>query len=385
MKIIKRGLKQRKLVAVITNHDDDIYCFRKELIESIQKMGFDILISCPYGEKLELMSEIKFIHDNARIDRRGTNPISDLRLLFHYNRVFRKYKPDVILTYTVKPNIYASLAASRLGIPYINNITGFGSILKMNKWIYFLIMHLFKIAFNHSSCVFFQNKENMDFAVKEKLLVGDYKLLPGSGVNIKRFPLQNYPDGGNGINGKPIIFNYIGRVLHDKGIDDYIEAAIRIKEKYPKTEFNVIGFIEPTEKHYREQLEILEEKNIVIYKGQQKDVRPFIARAHATIHPSTYGEGMSNVLLESAASGRVLITTDNPGCKETVDDNVNGYIYHGGNIDELVEKIEMFLLISNEERKSMGIKSRDKIKKTFNRDLVINAYLEKIQELVNDD
>ena len=136
--------------------------------------------------------------------------------------------------------------------------------------------------------------------------------------------------------GAPVVFNYIGRILHDKGVDDYIAAAKCIKKDYPQTEFNMLGFIEPTEIHYEQELRELQEKGIVIYRGSQKDVRPYITRAHATIHPSTYGEGMSNVLLESASSGRFLITTDNPGCQETVEDGKTGYIYHGGNVEELV-------------------------------------------------
>jgi galacturonosyltransferase len=169
---------------------------------------------------------------------------------------------------------------------------------------------------------------------------GDCKLIPGSGVALDRYPVQEYPDGGNGIDGEPVVFNYIGRILHDKGVDDYIEAAKRIKAKYPKTEFNMLGFIEPTESHYETELEELGKQGIVLYRGSQKDVKPWIKRAHAIIHPSTYGEGMSNVLLENASSGRLIITTDNPGCQETVNDCISGFIYHGGDVDALVQKIE---------------------------------------------
>ncbi|AMN34689.1 glycosyltransferase family 4 protein [Clostridium perfringens] len=380
----KKPLNRKKpVIALITNHDDDVYCFRKELIEGIIESGYDILISCPNGEKLKLMEDIEFIHDDVFIDRRGTNPLSDFRLLIHYRKMMSKYKPDMVLNYTVKPNIYASLAAGSLGIPYINNVTGLGSILSMGKLMKGFVLTLFKIAFRKSTCIFFQNEENMKLAIKQGLVYGDYQLIPGSGVNTERFPLQNYPNGGDGINGEKIVFNYIGRVLRDKGVDDYIEAAKRIKKNYPNTEFNIIGFIEPTESHYEKKLERLKEDNIVIYRGQQKDVKPFIERSHAIIHPSTYGEGMSNVLLENASSGRFIITTDNPGCKETLINGTTGFQYHGGNVVELVLKIEEFLIMDNKQRQEMGKKGREYVEKNFSREIVKNAYIKRINKKIN--
>lgn len=375
--------RERPVIALITNHDDDIYCFRKELIVGMRKAGFHVLVSCPYGEKLELMRNIRFKHDNVVIDRRGTNPVSDIRLLLHYRRMLCQYRPDVVLTYTSKPNVYASLAAASLGIPYMNNVTGLGSVLGMGKGMQAFILMLFKLAFRKSGCVFFQNEENMKLALKQGLIHGEYQLIPGSGVNTDRFPLQDYPDGGNGIEGETIVFNYIGRVLHDKGVDDYIEAARRIRKKYPNTEFNIIGFIEPTECHYEEELKALGEQGIVIYRGQQKDVRPFIERAHAIIHPSTYGEGMSNVLLENASSGRVLITTDNPGCRETVQDGKTGFLYHGGDVDALTARIEGFLSLDNETRRDMGLQGRAYVKENFSREIVVEAYMERIRKFTN--
>ena len=216
------------------------------------------------------------------------------------------------------------------------------------------------------------------------MVKGDYELIPGSGVDLERFPVQPYPAGGNGKEGESIVFNYIGRILHDKGVDDYIEAAKIIRAKYPKTEFNLIGFIEPTESHYEIELKELEKNNIVKYRGSQKDVRPFIARAHAIIHPSTYGEGMSNVLLENASSGRPIITTNNPGCQETVNNGKSGFIYQGGNVSDLVNTIERFLTKEdNEQRKIMGLEGRKKIEKEFSRSIVIKTYKEKIEKILN--
>lgn len=372
----------KPIIALLTNNDDDVYCFRKELIEALIADGFEMLISCPDGPKFELMKDISYIYDNPDIDRRGTNPVKDFGLLMHYRKLFMKYRPAVVLTYTAKPNVYASIAAHWMGIPVINNLTGLGSVVNESGMKQAFIMRLFKLAYQKSACMMFQNATNMQVAIDQGMVKGDYKLIPGSGVNTNRYPLQPYPAGGDGKEGEPIVFNYIGRVLHDKGVDDYIEAAKRIKVKYPQTEFNMLGFIEPTEIHYEEDLRILGEQGVVQYRGSQKDVKPWVARAHATIHPSTYGEGMSNVLLESASMGRFIITTNNPGCQETLEHEKTGFIYQGGNVDALVETIERFLAMPNETRQKMGEAGRERVKALFSREFVIKAYKEKINELL---
>ena len=378
----------KPLIALLTNNDDDVYCFRLELIQAIIAAGYRMLISCPDGPKFEVMEEIglrknqEFIYDDPPIDRRGTSVVNDGKLMIHYWNLFRMYKPAVVLTYTAKPNVYASLVAHQLHIPVINNVTGLGSVVNESGIKQKFIMWLFKTAYRGSACIMFQNSTNMSLAKELGWVKGDYELIPGSGVALDRYPVQEYPDGGNGIEGEPVVFNYIGRILKDKGVDDYIEAAKRIKRKYPKTEFNMLGFIEPTENHYETELKELGEQGIVLYRGSQKDVKPWIKRSHAIIHPSTYGEGMSNVLLENASSGRLIITTDNPGCKETVDDCISGYIYNGGDVEQLVQKIEMVVHeMPNNARKQMGLEGRKKVEKEFSREVVIKAYLGKIKEL----
>ncbi|MBQ7172494.1 MAG: GNAT family N-acetyltransferase [Clostridia bacterium] len=382
------SMSNAPLIALLTNNDDDIYCFRLELIQSLLANGYRVLISCPDGPKFGAMEEFglrknqEFLYDNPPIDRRGTSVKKDLKLILHYRALFKKYKPAVILAYTAKPNVYGGLVASLRRIPVINNVTGLGSVLKEKGLTKKFIMWLFKMAYRRSACIMFQNSTNMQLAIDLGWVKGDRRLIPGSGVALSRYPVEEYPEGGNGIEGKPIVFNYIGRILREKGVDNYMEAARRIKEKYPNTEFNMLGFIEPTEVRYHNKLAEFEKNGFIRYHGPQLDVRPWIKRAHAIIHPSIYGEGMSNVLLENASSGRPIITTDNPGCKETVDDGVTGFLYHGGNVDELVEKIEHFIAdLSNDERKQMGLAGREKMEREFSREVVIRAYLEKIGEV----
>jgi len=375
---------KRPLIALITNNDDDVYCFRKELIEAINESGYEVLISCPYGPKFEIFDVNQYIYDNPEIDRRGTNPINDLKLIKLYFSLLNKYNPSVILTYTAKPNIYAGFVASILNIPFISNVTGFGSLMNDNGLKQKLVMAMYKTTLRKAHTVMFQNSSNMQLAEKTGMVKGHHRLIPGSGVNTNRYPALSYPDGGNGIEGKPVVFNYIGRILHDKGVDDYIEAAKQIKKDYPSTQFNMLGFIEPTENHYEKELSDLGKSGIVNYLGSQQDIKPFVAASHATIHPSVYGEGMSNVLLESASCARRLITTDNAGCKETVVDKETGFVYHGGNVEELICTIKHFLSLPNDEREAMGQRSREFIKNNFSRDIVIKNYLEVIRLITGE-
>ena len=376
------------LIALLTNNDDDVYCFRLELILALMEAKYRVLVSCPDGPKFEVMEEMglrknkEFIYDDPPIDRRGTNAVRDAKLMLHYRRLFEKYKPAVVLTYTAKPNVYAAFAARRLGIPVISNMTGLGSAVKLRGIRKILIMQLFKAAYRGAAFVMFQNSENMRLARELGWVKGDCRLLPGSGVALDRYPVQAFPDGGDGVEGAPVVFNYIGRIMKDKGVDDYIEAAKRIKKKYPKTEFNMLGFIEPTERHYEAELKALSQQGIVLYRGSQKDVRPWIKRAHAVIHPSAYGEGMSNVLLENASSGRLIITTDNAGCRETVDDGISGFIFRGGDVEQLVQIIETVVrAMPNSKRRQIGLEGRRKVEREFSREIVIGAYLEKIREV----
>ena len=228
----------------------------------------------------------------------------------------------------------------------------------------------------------FQNEDNMRFALEQGFVRGKYQLIPGSGVALDRFPLQDYPEGGNGITGVPVIFNYIGRIMREKGVDIYMEMAQKIRGKYPNTEFDLIGFIEPAEAHYRKKISELEQKGIIVYRGEQDDVLPWIKRSHAVIHPSIYGEG--NVLLENAACGRPIITTDTPGCRETVVDGVSGFICPKDDLNELINSIEAILKLPNNTRKQMGLEGRLKAVQEYDRKIVIREYLRAIRKTLHE-
>lgn len=364
-----------RTIALLNCHGDDVYCFRKEIIDALVTNKYRVLLSCPESKRLDCFrNNPSIIIEDINIDRRGTNPFKDLKLAYDYYKLFRKYNPAVVCTFTIKPNIYGSIAADLLGIPHVNNITGLGSGFQNGGFVKTIVKWLYKTALRKSRMVFFQNMENQHTAINAGMIrkSSPYKCIPGSGVNLERFKCIEKECSDK------IVFNYIGRVLKDKRIDDYLAAAKIVKVKHPETVFNIIGFIEPTELHYKSLLEQLESKGIIHYCGSVDDVRPLINASDAIIHPSSYGEGISNVLLESAASGKALITTDISGCKECVEDGVSGYIYHAEDVGQLVDKIEQFIALSPIQRKNMGIEGRKKVEKEFDRNIVVKAYLDTI-------
>lgn len=371
--------KGMRTIALLNCHGDDVYCFRKEIIDKLVELDYKVILSCPESPRLDCFRGNKnIIIEDVKIDRRGTNPIHDLNLLRDYILLYNKYRPDVVCTFTIKPNIYGSIAADIRGIPHINNITGLGSGFQNGGFVQRIVITLYRLALRKSKMVFFQNMENQQTAIDSKLIGSKtpYKCIPGSGVNLERFSVAEKESNDQ------IVFNYIGRVLKDKRIDDYLDAAQRIKPKHPETVFNIIGFIEPTELHYKKLLEKLESQGIIHYCGSVNDVRPYVNASDAIIHPSSYGEGISNVLLESAASGKAIITTDISGCKECVDNGVSGFIYHAEDIEQLVDKIEQFIALSPIQRKEMGLAGRKKVEKEFDRNIVVDAYLKLIKQVV---
>lgn len=370
-----------KVVALLNCHGDDVYCFRKEIIDTLVSKDYIVLLSCPNSRRLDCFrSNDKIIVENVNIDRRGTNPFKDLKLLFDYIKLYKKYRPDVVCTFTIKPNIYGSIASDILGIPHINNITGLGSGFQNGGLVQRIVIWLYRLALKKSKMVFFQNKENQETAISVRLVGKDtpYKCIPGSGVNLERFTICPKDAEGD----KDVVFNYIGRVLKDKRVDDYIDAARIIKLKYSNVFFNIIGFIEPTENHYKQLLEELEQKGIIHYCGSVDDVRPYVNVSDAIIHPSSYGEGISNVLLESAASGKAIITTNISGCRECVDDGVSGYIYPAEDVDQLVDRIERFISLTPNQRREMGLAGRKKVEREFDRNIVVESYLNTIEKVL---
>lgn len=362
-----------KKVLMLGNHEIVIYNFRKELIERMIEEGYEVYLALPYGPKVELLKEMgcKFI--DTPINRRNTNPLEDLKLFFKYMKVLREVKPDVVLTYTVKPNVYGGIACRLKKIPYICNVTGLGSGYLNGGIVQKVVQTLSKLAFKKANKVFFQNTADRDLLVEQNVVGNNYDLLPGSGVNLKTYKVLPYPPED-----QPINFNFVARVMKDKGIDEYLDAAKIIKEKYPDVIFNVIGMID--QPYYEEILKKYEEDGIIKYHGFQIDMMPFIEKCNCMINPS-YTEGMSNVLLENAACGRPLIASDIPGCKEIIEQGKNGYKFKVKEIDDLAEKIELFINTSYKNKIQLGLYGRGKVEKEFDREIVVKSYLKEIRRM----
>lgn len=356
-------------VLILGNSDGGLYNFRLELIKRLIFGGHQVIISCPYGEYIEELKQLGCAYEEVSFYRHGTNPFKDLKLLKTYKRILKSIAPDYVFSYTIKPNIYGAMACKKLKIPCVVNITGLGTAVENKGILQKITTILYKIALKKVQTIFFQNEENMHFFADRKIYPKKHKLLPGSGVNLVRFQPVDFP------NVDTVDFVFISRLMKEKGIEQYFEAAKYIKIKYPYTRFHICGFCE---KEYEDQMKKLKESDFIIYHGMVKDITTVLKKVHCVIHPSYYPEGLSNVLLEACACARPIITTDRAGCREVVDDGINGFIVKQKDSEDLIRQVEKFLALTVEERRQMGLNGRAKVEKEFDRNIVINAYLKEI-------
>lgn len=358
-------------ILILANNDVGLYKFRKELLEELVKEN-EVYVSLPNGEFIPQIRELGCRFIDTPINRRGKNPITDLRLLWHYKSIIKDVKPDLVLTYTIKPNVFGGLACRMSEVPYIANITGLGTAVENGGLLQRITLSLYKVSMKKAKCIFFQNTENEEFFNKKKIINGNHRLLPGSGVNLNQYSVLDYPTTDNVVH-----FLFIARVMREKGIDQYLEAAEYFKDKFQKTAFHILGFCED---EYEDKLKRMHNMGIIQYHGMQHDVREFHRISHCTILPTYYPEGMSNVLLESAACGRPIITTNRSGCREIVNDKENGYVVKQQNSEDLINKIKVFLSLDYKVKKHMGIMGRKKIEKEFDRKKVVQSYLDEIEK-----
>jgi len=358
----------REKILIVSNVTAGLASFRSELIETLSKNYDVIVLASDNGrkDKLEACGAKVF---PVEMERHGTNPLKEMKLVSYYKKQMREINPRIVLTYTIKPNIYAGMAAASLDIPYVANVTGLGPAIENGGLLQKITVPLYRYGLRKAQKVFFQNTSNRDFMVERKM-VKNYDLLPGSGVNLDKFTVQPYPQGDT------VDFVFISRVVKEKGIDQYLDAAKTIRAKYPEAKFHICG---DCEGEYEAVLQELNNNGTIIYHGRIDDIVGMHRQCSCTVHPSFYPEGMSNVLLESCACGRPIITTDRPGCKEIVDDGVNGFVVKQRDSQDLIDKIEKFLTLSWEERKAMGLAGRTKVEREFDRNIVIKKYLEEIK------
>lgn len=361
-------------ILLLVNDTTYAYNTRMELISSLVQHGNDVVVvSEPSHLRNELIQETGARLIDLKVGRRGTDPFKDIRLMRSFYRILRKEKPDLVLSFNIKPNIYGGLACRMLKIPYMPNVTGLGVAVEYPGLLQVLTTRLYKWGVAGANCIFFQNEENLEFFKSRKMIAKKSKvcMLPGSGVNLTHRAMKEYPAEG------PVHFLFAARIMKEKGIDLFLAAA----EKYHSDNviFEVCGSCD--DEKYSQIMKKAHESGVIRYHGYQKDMNPYYERCSCFLYPSYYPEGMSNVLLETAATGRPAIAADRSGCRETVTDGVTGYIVPVKDEAAVLQAVEKFLSLTWQQRKEMGIAARAKVEKEFDRQLVVEAYLKNTQDL----
>lgn len=355
-------------IMIIANDTTYVYNTRIETISRLIEMGYEVTVVSEVQMHKDTLIEMGCLLVDLRTPRRGTNPLSDVKLFFTYLKLLKKHKPDVVLSFNIKPNVYGGFACQLLGIRYLANVTGLGTALEIPGKMQKLTAFLYKMGVSGAECVFFQNSENEQFFRERKMISKKSRvcLLPGSGVNVVSHPLLPYPEEDK------LHFLFVARVLKEKGIDQYLAVSEYFRSKRDDVVFHICGGCDDA--RYEEILSDAQKREIIEYHGEQEDMIPFFRLAACIVHPSYYPEGMSNVLLEAAASGRPVIATNRSGCRETVDDGVSGYIVPIKETEPVIEALEKFLALSWEERKNMGLAGRAKVEREFDRQIVVDSY-----------
>lgn len=359
-------MAESKKILILSNHFITLYSFRREMIARLCERGHSVYLSMPADEKNVYFEKLGCHVIETAMSRRGMNPAEDLKLLGEYGRIMREIKPDVIFSYTIKPNIYGTMASNRLGIRQICNITG-GTMFMKENLVSKVIRMLYRMSIKKAYRVYFQNTGDRDYYRAHGLVGDNWEMLPGSGVNLEQHALCPMPQEG------PLSFIFIGRLMEAKGIDQYLECARRIRARHEDTRFYVAGFIE--EKKYETLIEGYVSDGSVEYLGFRDDIDEWIRRCSCTVLPSLGGEGVPNAVLESAATGRPCIASNIPGSRDAVEDGVTGYLFTPGSTEELTDKVERFLALSAQERENMGLAGRAKMEREFDREIVIGKYI----------
>lgn len=346
-----------------------LWHFRRELIAELCKDN-QVIISVPFGDHIDDFKAEGCRMIDTTLDRRGVNPVKDVNLYRFYCNLLRVEKPDLVITYSIKPNIYAGYACRRMGIPYCVNVQGLGTAFQ-EKGLAELVAVMYKAALKEAKVVFFENQGNADIFRERKITtIKQQCVLNGAGVNLDFYSLQKYPKNDK------IHFMYLGRIMREKGISELFSATRRLYEEGASFILDLVGFFED---EYKEQVALLQTEGVALYHGFQHDPKPFYAAADCVVLPS-YHEGMSNVLLEASATGRPIITSDIPGCREAVISGESGYLCSVGSVDDIYFAMKKIMILSYAEREAMGLAGRRLMEDRFNKKDVVRTTLDKIYE-----
>jgi len=364
-------------IAISINTTWNVVNFRLGLIKALQKDGHEIIAISPSDEYVQKLNSVGVKHYNITMNPQGTNPLEDFKIIKAYKKLFREIKPDIILSYTIKPNIYGNLAAGKLGIPVINNVSGLGTLFIKKSISSYVGKMLYYFSFKKSNWVFFQNQTDKNLFLKTRLVEKNkVSVLPGSGVNTALFKTNRTSNKGKQ-------FLFVGRLIGDKGINEYIKAADILSRKYSDIVFNIVG-----ELGYANKTAITEdvlngwlENKQIKFLGKQDDMVKIFSEADIMVLPS-YREGLSKSLIEAASMSLPIVTTDVPGCREVVEHGKNGFLCKVKDPIDLQNKMEAMIKLSEKERVLMGENGRKLVESTFEEKIVIDLYKNKIKDLL---
>lgn len=358
-------------VAIVLNTSWNIFNFRLNFIKSLLSEGHEVHTIAPKDDYTHLLVELGCVHHNVKMDSRGANPIKDSALIIELWSIYRKLRPDVVLHYTIKPNVYGTLAAAMLGIPTINNVCGLGTVFLKDNLVSKIAIALYKVSFRFASKIFFQNPDDLKLFVSKKLVKEEaVDIVPGSGINLRHFQPVSFKRNDT------FTFLMVSRLITDKGVVEYVDAIKRLKQQGVKAKFQVLGAMDP--EHRRGiKVEVVNkwiEEGTFEYLGTTDDVRGYIHAADCVVLPS-YREGTPRTLLEAACSAKPIIATDVPGCNHVVENHVNGLLCKLKDAKDLAEKMSQMYSFDNVTLENFGLKGRAKMESQFDEELVINKYL----------
>lgn len=349
----------------------NIWNFRKPVVETLLEDGHQITIAAPTDDSVPDLEALGCDFIPLQMDAKGLNPLDGASLISKFRRIMRAADSDLVLSYTIKNNLFGAIAAKSLRIPFIPNVTGLGTAFLSGKVLQTVAEQLYRAAFRSLPVVFFQNADDLALFVERGLVRSDQaKLLPGSGIDLDRFPATPFPVGA-----ESKTFLMISRLLRDKGVVEYVDAARLIRLKHPSAKFQLLGAIgsENRTSISASEVEAWVAEGVVDYLGTTKDVRPFIEGASCIVLPS-YREGAPRTLIEAAAMARPVITTDVPGCRSVLDPKISGYLCEPRSAPSLAKSIEQFLSLSDSAQAEMGLAGRRKMASEFDQAIVVKAY-----------
>lgn len=363
-----------KKILIISNLISYTYNFRKEIIQALISNDCEVTVLADNDDdaKAELLRNMGCTLINIPFNGKGTSIKQDSKVLFSYIKYIKKLHPDMIFTYTIKPNLYGGIAAKLRRARYVPMITGLGEVEKKGK-LQGLLLGLHRFVMPYAVCVFFQNQDNISFFNRHKIKTKRKVLIPGSGINLDEHHYEEYPQESGHTD-----FAFIGRLTPAKGIEQYLDAAEYYHRKDDSIRFHVAG---KCDEQYHERINRLNDSGVIVYHGLLSDTSDLYKMIHCLVLPTYHPEGISNVLLEAAACGRPAICTSRTGCKEVITDKVNGLYCKEKDSEDLIRVIDAFCSLSYEKKKEMGKNGRKKVEKEFSRKLVIEQYLKVLEEI----